>query len=479
MKLSIKIQFFILIFFLYAGHSRAFSIFESTKNDELFPQTLDDFVKEAEDDDPVVRLGGVTKIRNMLSSDKSPPIKHVIDSGILPILVDYLESNDTQLQFESAWALTNIASGNNDQTKAVVDAGAVPIFIRLLSSNDSKVVEQAVWALGNIIGDGPYNREICIRAGVVDPLIQLVQPKIPIKFLRNLNWVLQNLCRGNDSTLPADVVTKLLPVFRQLLQHKDPEVLQTSLWALTYIGKQGSERIQMIVDADIIPHAVPLLSHKNTKVLTAAISFAGEIATGTDVQTQILLDENILDYVSHLLWHPDENINKVAMWLLSNVAAGDVYQLQAIIDANLLPTIIEFLTIEDYSTRKEAVWTVANFATKGNNHQLKELLDNGVVVPLCSMLQASDTKMVELVLETLNNILTELPEQRRLVLRQLIKHKQLEVIEELKSDNNTKVHAFAIKLLDKLLLISKKKEKSYQNDTAFQWMKMPVEEMLL
>ena len=84
-----------------------------------------------------------------MSSDRNPPIDALINSGILPVLVKCLEANDNpSLQFEAAWALTNIASGTSQQTQAVVEANAVPLFLNLLKSPQQNVCEQAVWALG-------------------------------------------------------------------------------------------------------------------------------------------------------------------------------------------------------------------------------------------------------------------------------------------------------------------------------------------
>ena len=92
--------------------------------------------------------------RKMLSQERNPPLKLMVEAGLIPRLVQLLRSSlHPCLQFEAAWALTNIASGASELTRAVVEGGAIQPLVELLASSHMSVCEQAVWALGNIAGE--------------------------------------------------------------------------------------------------------------------------------------------------------------------------------------------------------------------------------------------------------------------------------------------------------------------------------------
>ncbi|KAF7481066.1 Hypothetical predicted protein [Marmota monax] len=306
--------------------------------------SLEAIVQNASSDNQGIQLSAVQAARKLLSSDRNPPIDDLIKSGILPILVHCLERDDNpSLQFEAAWALTNIASGTSEQTQAVVQSNAVPLFLRLLHSPHQNVCEQAVWALGNIIGDGPQCRDYVISLGVVKPLLSFISPSIPITFLRNVTWVMVNLCRHKDPPPPMETIQEILPALCVLIHHTDVNILVDTVWALSYLTDAGNEQIQMVIDSGIVPHLVPLLSHQEVKVQTAALRAVGNIVTGTDEQTQVVLNCDALSHFPALLTHPKEKINKEAVWFLSNITAGNQQQVQAVIDANLVPMIIHLL----------------------------------------------------------------------------------------------------------------------------------------
>jgi hypothetical protein len=113
--------------------------------------------------DKTARLEAVRTARRMLSVEDNPPVKQIIDSGLLAIFIGALTcDDDPALQFEVVWALTNIAS--TTFTNVVVEAGPIPGLVRLLECPHAEIREQAVWCLGNIAGDCPEFRDMVLNA---------------------------------------------------------------------------------------------------------------------------------------------------------------------------------------------------------------------------------------------------------------------------------------------------------------------------
>lgn len=352
------------------------------------------------------QLESIKECRKLLS-DQNPPIRELVEMGMVPIFVGFLKDDkNVKLQFEAAWILTNICSGTSEQTQEVINCGAVPQLIRLVNAPDEELGEQCVWALGNIAADSPSYRDILLEEKIVDALIPAMDSR-RLTMLKNISWTMSNLCNGVQSNYWGRIL-EALPKFSRLIYFNDEEILKDVCWSLSCISSGTRDRIQALVqlDPNLCKRLVDLLLNHSSSVQHAALITVGNIVTGDDEQTAILINYGLLPRLRRLLSHTKKNILKDTCFTISNIAAGSQSQVSAIIESKVVPALILlFNTSREVDIKAEVTWALANALSNGTEDQISYLINQGCVMCLCEQLEHYDIITVEAVIESLENIL--------------------------------------------------------------------------
>lgn len=407
-----------------------------------------------------IQLASIKGFRKALSVEQNPPIQECIDCGVIPIFVQYLQRHDaTALQFESAWALTNIASTNH--TKLVADHGAIPHLVTLMGSENADLREQCVWCLGNVAGDSASLRDIVLGYNALPALLANIQQPASLSLLRNCVWTLSNFCRGKPQPNLQQIAPALPALAALITQQNDFEAISDAVWALSYISDGSNERIQAVVEAGggvVVPALINMLRSDKLLVVVPALRTLGNIVSGNDAQTQLVVSHGVVEAVQPLLSSIKKNIRKEVCWMLSNIAAGNRAQLSKLMSTpGVVAEVVGQLAVtNDWEVRKEAAWVISNIVTSSNDsadtwRHVQELVGMGVLDCLCDLLDVGSVSIITVALESMESILRVAVESGNSVeqyCRIIEEHQGIDKLEGLQEHENEDIYHKAVSIIE-------------------------------
>ena len=122
----------------------------------------------------------------------------------------------------------------------------------------------------------------------------------------------------------------------------------------------------------------------------------------------------------------------------------------------MIAPLVHLLGTAEFDIKKEAAWALSNATSGGSADQLKRLVQEGCIKPMCDLLSCSDPRIITVALEGLENILKVGETEKELAgangsnpyADAVDEAGGLDKIEELQSHNNEDIYQKAIGILE-------------------------------
>lgn len=365
-------------------------------------------------------------LRRLLSQTAVPPVDAAVHAGVVPILVQCISfgSSDEQL-LEAAWCLTNIATGDLEQTRALLPA--LPLLIAHLGEKSSvPVAEQCAWALGNVAGEGEEFRDILLAQGALLPLARLMLSN-KASTARTAAWALSNLIKGPKPKAVAELI-KIDGIPEAIVRHMqkgDDELATEVAWVVVYLTALSEMHSGLLIKAALLPPLVARLTASDQlSLITPVLRSIGNLVAGDNQKTEAVLaagQGSVIGALIKCLESEHRTLKKEAAWAIANIAAGTLVHKQLIFSSGAVSPLLHLLATATFDIRKEVAFALGNLCvtTIGKTGETRPVLehltvfvDRGCLPGFINLVKSPDIEAARLGLQFLELVMRALPNGR-------------------------------------------------------------------
>ncbi|XP_059659798.1 vacuolar protein 8 [Cornus florida] len=324
-----------------------------------------------------MRIGGTEMKKqaliafNEVIDEDEKYVKVAVEIGsLISLLVKFLDSQETQIQSESARAVSIIA-GFDSYRNVLIGAGVIAPLIRVLESGDEFGKEWSARCLQKLTENSDNAWSISAHGGVTALLKICSDCDFGVELVGLACGVLKNLV-GVEEIKRFMVEDGAISVFIKLVRSKD-ELSQISSMDFLQSMACGDEFTrQMIVREGGVRVLVRVLDPISTFSLKAremALRAIVNLCFSCPSTLNILMNYGFLDHIAYFLRNGEVSIQELALKVSVRLCGTSIEAKKEMGDAGFMPELVKLLEAKSFEVREMAAEALSSMILLPKNRK--------------------------------------------------------------------------------------------------------------
>jgi hypothetical protein len=349
-------------------------------------------------------LGALTNIRQLCSQPDCKEIgtiiSEIIKNGILPMLVEYSQlSEQSNIQTEALWIITNLASGNAEDTKAVVESGIIPIIVKFLenASNthvfkievNDHVLELSLSIVSNIINDSnPSYRENFMNINILPIICRIAQTSKNLQILIECLSCFSAIISGKPD---FSLVKECIPIVANIMNaySKNVHILKEGVVIFSNIGEDDfncTERADSLLNAKVLPILLICLQSKSTRYFATKV--ISNLVSGPNDHTSMVIQSGCVPFMMLILKSKstENELKNEILFAFSNIAGGSIEQSYYLQVEGVFKKVIKMTLKVDFALQIQCAWVISNALEHRDRDLTEQLISFDICKTICYLL---------------------------------------------------------------------------------------------
>ena len=209
-------------------------------------------------------------LSNLCRGRPAPPFSKIMRA--ISSLAKVLVENDVEdILIDVCWAFSYLSDGGDERIPFILQTGVLPRLVQLLMHPNVAIAVPTLRCIGNIVTGDDNQTQMAINAGVLNNLNELIYSKKKT-IRKEVCWSLSNITAGSveqiQQCLDLGIIDKLI----QIMLLDDSEIKKEAVWAVSNCTASASfSQFAVLVEKGIIKALLATLKMNEARILAVAL----------------------------------------------------------------------------------------------------------------------------------------------------------------------------------------------------------------